>query len=105
LPKIGNASFAVDVLRTETFAPTAFLLGVMPASVPLGPCTMRVDPALLLAIGTVCDATGFASLPLAIPDSGALLGASLYLQNIGVRPPPELPQWWTTPLLTLTIGS
>jgi hypothetical protein len=81
---LGNASFALDVYRAPPSAPLAYILAAELGGTPLGPCTLLVDPAQALIAPGAANATGFASLPLAVPKLASLLGARFFAQAAAI---------------------
>jgi hypothetical protein len=79
LPQVGSATFAIGFDAADGNAPAVLALGVQPVDFTLpGGCRVLVD--VLLTLGAVADGSGAGSVPFAVPDSPALLGASLYGQ-------------------------
>lgn len=88
LPRLGDAAFAVDVANMPTIAPGVGL-GVIgadfaSASIPFGPCTLLIAPAVtatILALGTRT-----ASLPVPLPATASLLGVPVFFQAFAFDP-------------------
>ncbi|MEM7203237.1 MAG: kelch repeat-containing protein [Planctomycetota bacterium] len=82
-PVLGDRSFAVDLVGATPRAPAALVLGARRGSLPLGGCTLLVDPVPGLAIlGLNTGITGFASYRMPVPARKALLGRSVASQVV-----------------------
>jgi hypothetical protein len=85
-PFLGNPSFALDVLGAPPSTGAAFLFAAGEAHVPLGACTLLVDPTTALAVSQATTGAGFASLRLPVPAATDLLGVELFAQAALVDP-------------------
>ncbi len=84
-PVLGNASFALRCALARPNAPAAFLIAGATANLPIGVCTLLVDPAFV-SILTASDAGGVVSLPLPVPNNTVFAGALLFAQCAVVDP-------------------
>jgi len=85
LPRIGDATFELDITRGPSGGLVALVGATTGANLPIGGCTLRVNPneaSLLLNVGP----TGGARLGLPIPNQAALLGHSFYFQAAALAP-------------------
>ncbi len=84
---LGNATFALRSSGNPVNVPCAFLLATVPGSTPLGGgCTAWTGDILSLVgpLVVLSDATGAASLPLAVPNDPSLEGLNLDFQMLNV---------------------
>ena len=80
-PARGRDSYGLDLSGAGNGALGVVMLAARAASVPLGGCTLHLDPAtIVVSVPVVCNAGGFAHLPLPIPAGGGLHGASFEAQ-------------------------
>lgn len=77
-PRIGNGAFAYSLASARASAPAAFVVGAVPASIPILGGVLAVQPDVVLPITTA--AAGNTGLPLPVPDSASLIGTKLYAQ-------------------------
>ncbi len=107
VPVLGSDSFRLDFVPASPGALagglSAVLLGDSLAATALGSCTVRIPllPATPLVLARQTP-TGFVSVPLAVPSTSALLGASLYVQGVSVLPGPV--RFDTTSTLEVRLG-
>jgi hypothetical protein len=81
LPMLGNAGFGARVTSARANSPAVMLLGAKRGSVALGGgCFLWLSLPIPLALSTLTDAGGSASIGLPIPNGIELLGAELFLQ-------------------------
>ncbi|MEM7202313.1 MAG: kelch repeat-containing protein [Planctomycetota bacterium] len=81
LPVLGRGAFALEVIAAPPQAVGASLWSLGLGSVPLGACTLWLDPAtLFLAAPFSTNATGNARLALPIPATASLAGLELAVQ-------------------------
>ncbi|MCC6671854.1 MAG: hypothetical protein IT458_12400, partial [Planctomycetes bacterium] len=86
-PVIGNAGFSVDVSNAYGPSASALILGVAPAAVPFGPCTIYVDLSLPnLVLSSTTNAAGNGSFSLPLPAVSSYVGISLYFQYLVIDP-------------------
>ncbi|MEM7204048.1 MAG: sialidase family protein [Planctomycetota bacterium] len=84
-PRLGSTSFALDLASARPSAPGALWLALGPGSLPIGGCTLLVDPVTLaVAIGFATNTSGFAAIPIPVPAEPALLGVALFAQGVVV---------------------
>ncbi len=103
-PALGER-MALELQSTRALAPAAFLLGTASANIPLGPCTLRVDPLQpLVAVPALTDMHGFTRLPLPIPYDLTLRGFTVHTQALLDDPLVPLTRIATSAGLTLRIG-
>jgi hypothetical protein len=103
-PALGER-IALELQSTRALAPAAFLLGTASANIPLGPCTLRVDPLQpLIAVPARTDMHGFTRLPLPIPYDLTLRGFTVHTQALLDDPLVPLTRIATSAGLTLRIG-
>jgi hypothetical protein len=83
---IGNSSFAVTASNVAAASSNMFILSGGSVSLPIGPCTVFVDPARILTVLNInATALGVATLPLGVPNNGALDGATVTVQSVEVQ--------------------
>jgi len=83
---IGNSSFALQVISVASNSTNVFLLSGAAANLPIGPCTVYIDPAqLLLVTGINASSGGVARMPLPVPNDGVLNGASIAVQTAEIQ--------------------
>lgn len=83
---IGNSSFAINTTNVAGNSSNIYLVSASPANLPIGACTVWVNPAQLILVTTVAaNGSGVASLPLPVPDVGALDGLALAVQAAEVQ--------------------
>ncbi|MEM7206124.1 MAG: kelch repeat-containing protein [Planctomycetota bacterium] len=87
LPALGRSSFALEVIGAPSQALGASLWSLGLGSVPLGPCTLWLDPATLVLVAPFStDPAGNARFALPIPTTTSLIGQFLGVQA-GVQAP------------------
>lgn len=83
-PSLGNACFAVTCRATPPGSPGFLALSGAPLVQPfvLFGMELWIDPGypVFVALGTVSESTGLASVPLPLPPDPGLTGAQLYAQ-------------------------
>ncbi len=52
---------------------------------PFFGCTLLVAPGVATALAT-CSTTGFASVPLSVPNTASLIGEDFYFQGASLQP-------------------
>lgn len=83
---IGNSSFALTAGSVAANSANVFLLSASATNLPIGACTVYVDPSqLLLVAGIAANSSGVATLPLPVPNDGALNGAAIAVQSAEVQ--------------------
>ncbi len=76
----GNAAFTVRLRDSQRSTAAVAVLGTSVASLPLGACTLRVDPNGAVLVPAVSDQRGNAALPLPLPALPSLVGATFVAQ-------------------------
>jgi hypothetical protein len=98
LPHAGDEFYAVGLSRGTPNRLAALLVGAAPGAqrldfVGMGTCVLNVDLRLpVIVLNTTVDATGTATLPIALPDSPVVLG-DVYFQWVFEAAAP-----WSLPL-------
>jgi hypothetical protein len=84
-PRVGAATFALDLTGTPPLAPVAVAGADAAAALPMSGCTFLLarNQATLYA---TADANGFAAIPLPIPGDPALVGQSFFFQGAALAP-------------------
>lgn len=77
-PRVGNASFAIDLGSAASNAPIAWVVGAATANIPIFGGVIAVQPDIVLSLGT--SAGGTARLTLGVPNVAALVNQPLYTQ-------------------------
>jgi ELWxxDGT repeat protein len=80
LPRLGNATFAIDVLDARPSAPAAVQLGLGQTDLPIDACRFLVLPLLISLPPITTDAVGIGRRLLPIPGDMALAGLRLTAQ-------------------------
>ncbi len=104
-PHLGNRSFGFDVFRGSSQSAAAILISTAPLQLTLaGGCQLLIDPgALATSLPAVTGTSGFATMPLPIPEPAALGGIQLHTQAV-VLDPTAVQGFLTTIAVDLTIG-
>jgi hypothetical protein len=84
-PHPGHPRFGLEVSRARPSTVGAMLLGNQVASVPIGACTLLVDPVLDSWL-VFTDTSGFSESRVAIPPSSQLLGVVATVQCVLLDP-------------------
>ena len=78
-PQLGAAGFGIEVVRAPASTLVALVGAIQQASVPVGGCTLLVQPGqALVLLGTSPGGTATAAVPL--PANPGLLGVNLFFQ-------------------------
>ncbi|HET6202415.1 MAG TPA: VCBS repeat-containing protein [Planctomycetota bacterium] len=92
-PEIGNALFSVELSSALPGAIAVHFLCLGQTSVPFGPCTVYADLFSTLAASgaVVTNALGLGQVTLPVPNSTAIIGATLYEQWAVLDPAGPIP--------------
>ena len=85
-PTLGNSKFALELTDARPNGIAVLCLSAKPANIPLGPCTLLIDLTGAMLEGRPIDAAGKLRVPLAVPNSTALIGLNVYWQDIVIDP-------------------
>jgi hypothetical protein len=85
-PALGNSRFSLDLSSSPERSPFQILVSASAANLPLGGCSVLVDPNVLLSMSGTTNDTGFAAAPLAIPRDPGLLGLTVHAQAVVLDP-------------------
>jgi len=103
LPSTGSVSFAVRIRGVPAGTPCLLAAGFERGAVPVGPCTLLVDP-IVAAVFLLADASGMATLPVPIPAAPGLVGIQVLAQGAFQDPPGPLYGASLTQALRAVIG-
>lgn len=84
-PRPGANDFALTTSGQLANAPVLFVVGLAAASLPVGGCTLLVQPGGPL-VASVADAHGICTLPLPLPPVAALVGLRAFAQAWSLAP-------------------
>lgn len=84
-PRPGTGNFALTTSGHAANAPTLFVLGAATAALPIGSCTLRVQPGGPL-VAIVASNRGIAALPVPLPPVAALVGLHAFAQVWSLEP-------------------
>ena len=85
-PFFGNGSFVLDLLSARELAPAVIMLASGTQALQLGGgCTLYLQGVLVPAV-TSTNASGFASVRLALPLDPSLRGGSVFAQGFVIDP-------------------
>jgi hypothetical protein len=86
LPFLNNQGFALELTSARPFAPCLFMLATGTQALHLGgACTLYLN-GVFVPLFTAANATGFASVKLAIPFDPALRGGVVHAQGFVIDP-------------------
>lgn len=85
LPRVADATFALDVVNAPANAPVRIAAAETSATVPILGCSLLVAPSIATLFGSA-SATGHAEFSVAIPNAPALSGVSVYFQAATLAP-------------------
>lgn len=80
---LGNAGFALRMTNVAPGASTAIDVALGATSLPLGPCTVYIDPNTTWVLGSyTADGSGVVTASVPVPNSASLQGRRLTFQGI-----------------------
>ncbi|MEM7201303.1 MAG: kelch repeat-containing protein [Planctomycetota bacterium] len=97
--------FAVDLYGAPPHLGGVFLVGAVPALIPVGGCTLAVSSASGLWLPFTATANGFATLPLRVPSVPAFGGGTFHVQAVTTDALSPFAPFGLTRALAVTVGS
>ena len=86
LPSMANSTFKLELSSARANAIALVQISPLPATIPVGSCTLLTGSPSILLVPPMTNAGGFSELPIPLPVLPQLLGTAWYAQGIVFDP-------------------